>query len=81
DDVSVIRFSRGSEAVPKGIDIKNKNLLANLYQSTNVIECKENDSIEGILPIFHAFGLTLSLLSLFPGGYIECHPDPTDAKG
>lgn len=33
------------------------------------------------LPIFHAFGLTISLVSLFQGGYIACHPDPTDAKG
>ncbi|MDE5009056.1 AMP-binding protein, partial [Francisella tularensis] len=69
------------EAVPMGIVIKNKNLLANVYQSTNGIECKENDSIAGILPIFHAFGLTISVVSLFQGGYIACHPDPTDAKG
>ncbi|AEB28401.1 AMP-binding protein [Francisella hispaniensis] len=81
DDVSFIIFSSGSEGVPKGIVIKNKNLLANVYQSTNVIECKENDSVAGILPIFHAFGLTISLVSLFQGGYIACHPDPTDAKG
>lgn len=33
------------------------------------------------MPIFHAFGLTISLVSLFQGGYIACHPDPTDAKG
>ncbi|MDE5014921.1 AMP-binding protein, partial [Francisella tularensis subsp. holarctica] len=59
DDVSYIIFSSGSEAVPKGIVIKNKNLLANEYQSTNVIECKENDSIAGILTIFHAYGLTI----------------------
>jgi acyl-CoA synthetase (AMP-forming)/AMP-acid ligase II len=81
DDLSFIIFSSGSEGVPKGIAIKQKNILANVYQSTNVIECKENDSVAGILPIFHAFGLTISLVSLFNGGYIACHPDPTDAKG
>ncbi|AIT09130.1 AMP-binding protein [Candidatus Francisella endociliophora] len=81
DDLSFIIFSSGSEGVPKGIAIKQKNLLANVYQSTCVIECKENDSVAGILPIFHAFGLTISLVSLFQGGYIACHPDPTDAKG
>ncbi|QEO56560.1 iglABCD operon regulator MigR [Francisella marina] len=81
DDLAFIIFSSGSEGVPKGIAIKNKNLLANVYQSTNVIECQENDSVAGILPIFHAFGLTISLVSLFQGGYIACHPDPTDAKG
>lgn len=81
EDLSFIIFSSGSEGIPKGIAIKQKNLLANVYQSTNVIECKENDSVAGILPIFHAFGLTISLVSLFQGGYIACHPDPTDAKG
>ncbi|WP_150463782.1 AMP-binding protein [Francisella sp. XLW-1] len=81
DDLAFIIFSSGSEGVPKGIAIKYKNLLANVYQSTNVIECQENDSVAGILPIFHAFGLTISLVSLFQGGYIACHPDPTDAKG
>lgn len=81
DDLAFIIFSSGSEGVPKGIAIKHKNLLANVYQSTNVIECQENDSVAGILPIFHAFGLTISLVSLFQGGYIACHPDPTDAKG
>lgn len=81
DDLAFIIFSSGSEGVPKGIAIKQKNLLANVYQSTCVIECKENDSVAGILPIFHAFGLTISFVSLFQGGYIACHPDPTDAKG
>lgn len=81
DGLAFIIFSSGSEGVPKGIAIKHKNLLANVYQSTNVIECQENDSVAGILPIFHAFGLTISLVSLFQGGYIACHPDPTDAKG
>lgn len=81
EDLSFIIFSSGSEGVPKGIAIKQKNLLANVYQSTCVIECKENDSVAGILPIFHAFGLTISLVSLFQGGYVACHPDPTDAKG
>ncbi|MEY8716790.1 iglABCD operon regulator MigR [Francisella philomiragia] len=81
DDLAFIIFSSGSEGVPKGIAIKHKNLLANVYQSTNVIECQEKDSVAGILPIFHAFGLTISLVSLFQGGYIACHPDPTDAKG
>ncbi|API86420.1 iglABCD operon regulator MigR [Francisella uliginis] len=81
EDLSFIIFSSGSEGVPKGIAIKQKNLLANVYQSTNVIECKDSDSVAGILPIFHAFGLTISLVSLFQGGYIACHPDPTDAKG
>ncbi|APC96877.1 iglABCD operon regulator MigR [Francisella frigiditurris] len=81
DDLAFIIFSSGSEGIPKGIVIKHKNLLANVYQSTLVIECREGDSVAGILPIFHGFGLTISLVSLLQGGFIACHPDPTDAKG
>ena len=80
DDTAFVIFSSGSEGAPKGIVIKNKNLLANVYQSTIAIECKHNDSVAGILPIFHGFGLTISLVSFLQGGYIACHPDPTDAK-
>lgn len=80
-DLAFIIFSSGSEGVPKGIALSNKNILANVYQSTKVIECSENDSVAGILPIFHGFGLTISLVSFFQGGFIACHPDPTDAKG
>ena len=80
DNTAFIIYSSGSEGVPKGIVIKNKNILANVYQSTLVVECNEYDSIAVILPIFHGFGLTISLVSLFQGGWIACHPDPTDAK-
>ncbi|GAB4221911.1 MAG: AMP-binding protein [Francisella sp.] len=80
EDIAFIIFSSGSEGTPKGVVIKNKNILANVYQSTIVIECKENDVAAGILPIFHGFGLTISFVSLLQGGYIACHPDPTDAK-
>ncbi|AXA34029.1 iglABCD operon regulator MigR [Francisella adeliensis] len=81
EDLAFIIYSSGSEGVPKGIAVSHKNLLANVYQSTKVIECSENDSVAGILPIFHAFGLTISLVSFFQGGFIACHTDPTDAKG
>ncbi|MGQ4001655.1 AMP-binding protein [Francisellaceae bacterium CB299] len=81
EDLAFIIYSSGSEGVPKGVALSHKNLLGNVYQSTVVIECKENDSVAGILPIFHGFGLTISLVSLFQGGFIACHPDPTDAKG
>lgn len=81
NDRAFIIYSSGSEGVPKGIVLSYKNLLGNVYQSTVVIECQANDCVAGILPIFHGFGLTISLVSFFQGGFIACHPDPTDAKG
>lgn len=80
DDPAFIIFSSGSEGLPKGIVLSHKNLLANVYQSTLAIECKEGDSVVGILPIFHGFGLTIAMVSFLQGGFIACHPDPTDAK-
>ena len=75
-----ILFSSGSEGLPKGVVLTYKNILGNIYQSSCVVELKKSDVFAGILPVFHAFGLTISLLSFLQGNLMICHPDPTDAK-
>jgi len=81
EDTAVILFSSGSEGEPKGIELTHTNLIGNVKQTTNVLNPKETDKILGILPIFHAFGITVTtLLPLLEGIPVVTHADPTDAK-
>ena len=81
-DTAVILFSSGSEGAPKGIELSHKNIMGNVKQIVNIINPIETDSFLGILPIFHAFGITVTtLLPLVEGIPVVAHPDPTDARG
>lgn len=82
NDTAVILFSSGSEGTPKGIELTHKNLIANIKQVSNVLDANQDDVILGNLPIFHAFGLTVTtLMPMVEGIPVVSHPDPTDGFG
>lgn len=53
----VILFTSGSEGTPKSIPLTHRNLQANRYQLTAVVDFNEADQVLNALPLFHAFGL------------------------
>lgn len=76
---AVILFSSGSEGEPKGVVLSHRNVLANIKQTTDMLNPVEGDVMVGCLPLFHAFGLTITtLLPLIEGIPVLTHPDPTD---
>ena len=80
DKVAAILFSSGSEGSPKGISLTHKNIMANIKQVSEIVNAQPNDVMMGSLPLFHAFGLTVTtLLPLIEGIPLVCQPDPTDA--
>ncbi|MDW6004539.1 acyl-[ACP]--phospholipid O-acyltransferase [Vibrio mangrovi] len=80
EDTAAILFSSGSEGAPKGVMLSHKNILANLRQVSDVLNIRDNDKIMATLPLFHAFGLTVTgMLPLIEGIPVICHPDPTDS--
>lgn len=82
DDTVVILFSSGSEGTPKGVELTSDNILGNTQQIASVLNANENDIIVGSLPIFHAFGITVTtFLPLIEGIKCVAHPDPTDGLG
>jgi len=79
NQVATILFSSGSEGKPKGVELTHRNIVGNARQSADAMEAKTNDVLLGILPIFHAMGLTATtLLPVIEGITVVCHPDPTD---
>ncbi|QQO54221.1 MAG: acyl-[ACP]--phospholipid O-acyltransferase [Thiohalocapsa sp. PB-PSB1] len=82
EDTAAILFSSGSEGAPKGIELTHRNILANVRQISDVLNTERDDLMLSNLPLFHAFGLTVTTcLPLLEGIPMVCHPDPTDALG
>ncbi len=79
---AAILFSSGSEGAPKGVMLSHRNLMANLKQTSDVLNTEYQDVVMASLPLFHAFGLTATqFLPLIEGLPVVCHPDPSDVYG
>lgn len=66
--VAVILYTSGTSGRPKGVMLTAKNLLSNIEQIVDRAQFDRRDSILGVLPQFHTFGLTvLTLLPLAIG--------------
>ena len=80
EDTAAILFSSGSEGTPKGIELSHKNILANIRQISDLINFQRDDAVLNSLPVFHSFGLTVTMLMpLSEGVKMISVPDPTDA--
>ncbi len=80
DQPAAILFSSGSEGEPKGVVLSHRNIMANIRQVSDVLDVRADDTVMATLPLFHAFGLTVTgLMPLVEGIPAIFHPDPTDA--
>ena len=81
DDVATVLFSSGSTGVPKGILLSHHNLLSNVEAVAQILWIAPTDHVMGVLPFFHAFGLTGCLwVPLLSGVGAVYHANPLDAK-
>ncbi|WP_336485826.1 acyl-[ACP]--phospholipid O-acyltransferase [Methylobacterium nigriterrae] len=76
-DPAAILFTSGSEGTPKGVVLANRNMLANTAQAAARIDFGRTDKVFNVLPVFHAFGLTVGLvLPLVSGVPVYLYPSP-----
>ncbi|NYD68791.1 long-chain-fatty-acid--CoA ligase [Agromyces atrinae] len=63
DDVALIQYTSGTTGSPKGATLSHGNLLANAAQSRAWVPQVERGTavVYAVLPMFHAYGLTLCL--------------------
>lgn len=79
-DEGVMLFTSGSSGEPKGVVLTHRMIIANVAQCCCRITLTD-DRFLGSLPIFHSFGLTVTmLLPLLSGHTICAYPNPTDAR-
>ena len=81
ESIAAVLFSSGSEGEPKGIELTHRNILGNAKQIFSAVSRQRYSKIASALPIFHAFGLTVTtIFPLIEGISIICFPDPTNVK-
>jgi len=79
EKTAAILFSSGSEGKPKGVMLSHRNMIANIKQVSDVMDPQNEDVLMATLPLFHAFGITVTgIMPLLEGVPVVTHPDPTD---
>src|SRR5688572_10197498 len=80
-DLATVIFSSGSTGDPKGVMLSHDNVVSNIAQLEQCVGFDGKDRILGILPFFHSFGFTGTLmLPLTRGIGVVFHPNPFDAR-
>ncbi len=78
---AVVLFTSGSEGEPKGVSLSHDNLLCNIQQIRARVALHAYDRFLNVLPMFHAFGLTVGAFApLLAGVRCHHHPSPLDYK-
>ena len=80
DQPAVVLFTSGSEGKPKGVVHSHKSILANIAQIAAVLDFNPTDKMMMVLPVFHSFGFTGSLIALLNGIKINMFPSPLQYK-
>ena len=81
DTLATVVFSSGSTGIPKGVMLSHRNILSNIESMAQVFTVTPQDRLLGGLPLFHAFGFTVTLwFPLVAGCGVVYHPNPMEAK-
>ncbi|GAB3389294.1 long-chain-fatty-acid--CoA ligase [Humibacter soli] len=63
DDLALIQYTSGTTGLPKGVMLSHRNLVANAAQARAWVPSvpRGTSVVYAVLPLFHAYGLTLCL--------------------
>jgi long-chain acyl-CoA synthetase len=71
DDLALLLYTSGTSGKPKGVMLTHGNLLANVTQGIEHAGITHANAMLGVLPQFHAFGVTvLTLIPLYCGAKV-----------
>lgn len=75
EDLVVLPYSSGTTGLPKGVMLTHHNLIANVCQIKDIEAFSENDTLIGILPFFHIYGMVVIMnLSFYHGATVVTMP-------
>jgi acyl-CoA synthetase (AMP-forming)/AMP-acid ligase II len=61
EDLVALPYSSGTTGLPKGVMLTHHNLVANMCQMEGLDYLTDNDTLIGVLPLFHIYGLVVVL--------------------
>ena len=74
-DVALLPTSSGTTGLPKSVELTHRNLVASLCQTWLVHQVAEDDVVMAALPLFHIYGLQITLnLALLAGATVIILP-------
>jgi long-chain acyl-CoA synthetase len=90
EDLALVLYTGGTTGVPKGASLTHDNINSNLKMldewalidpedgtPAKKLSAAGHHTFLGVLPWYHSYGLTLTLLTCCAGGYeVVCVPDP-----
>lgn len=64
EDIAILQYTGGTTGFPKGVMLTHKNLVSNTVMcNTWLYKCRHGqETILGILPLFHVYGMTTVML-------------------
>ena len=63
DDKAVLMYTSGTSGLPKGVPLTYGNLQSNVDASIAHVDFQRRHKFLGIVPLFHAFGMTAMMLA------------------
>lgn len=70
DDIAALLYTSGTTGKPKGVMLTQANLITNAYASAHALVVTESDVCYMVLPLFHSFGLTMTVMMTLFGGAV-----------
>ena len=83
DDLAIIQYTSGTTGTPKGAALTHRNLLANAAQSRAWVPSIQRGKgcvVYAVLPMFHAYGLTLCLTFAMSMAPDSCSSRPSTRR-
>jgi len=73
--IAAMPMSSGTTGFPKVVQLSQRNLVANVIQSDAAIQIGAGDTMIGVLPFFHIYGMTVLVnLALWKGATVVTMP-------